>query len=66
MGQFEFEDGYYQVDLWNDVLVKLVLEKRRRRQLGGQVEEGRLGDGPIVVLTARHQLLLLLGVNVGG
>ena len=42
-----------QVDLRNDVLVRLVLEKRRRRQLGGQVEEGRLGDGPVVVLAGR-------------
>jgi hypothetical protein len=55
----------HQVDLRNDVLVRLVLEEGRRRQLCRQVEEGRLGDGPVVVLAGRQQLLLLLGVNVG-
>ena len=45
--------------------MQLVLEEGRRRQLGGQVEEGRVGDGPVVVLAGRHQLLLPLGVDVG-
>ncbi len=47
--------------LGNDVFMVLVLEERRRRQLGGQIEERGLGHFPLVPDRETHDFESLCG-----
>ena len=53
------------LNLGDDILVDLVLEERRGRQLSGQEEEGRLLDTPLI-LPAPLRLESLEPVDVCG